>query len=114
MRLYHGTHNNLMGTGTAHEGMCWTEEENSAEAYAAGGSVYELDMSGLNIVEVAGYDRDENEAPADADAVRAELAASGADVLVYADEDEFGREHQCYRLVSAKAVAQAAANMREV
>jgi hypothetical protein len=106
MELYHGTHNNLMGTGAAHEGMCFTESEESAQQYAgSNGTVYTIDIAGLNVVECEGYDRDENYAPADSDSFRAAHAANGADILRYSDEDENGREHECFRLVSEKAVA---------
>ena len=108
MELYHGTHNGLMGTGTAHEGMCWTESMESAEAYAGSyGDVHVMDLDGLNVVECAGYDREKNEAPADSAKFRAEMASNGADVLRYADEDENGREHDCFRLVSDRAVEMA-------
>jgi len=100
--MYHGTRNQ---DWTAHIGACLTTREESAQAYAGqAGQVLtvEIDWSDLDLEEVDGYDRDTNEARGD----RADdLAAIECDVLLYQDEDEFGRRHDCYRLVSAKAVA---------
>ena len=108
MKLYHGSHD---GQLTIHEGICLAEQESFAEQYAGmNGEVFEveLDDEGLNVVDVPGYDHDTNDCPADNAEYRAARAAEGADVLRYEDEDEMGREHTCYRLVSDRALAAAA------
>lgn len=105
MSFYHGTHRDEM---VLHEGLCLTTSEDVAARYAGmNGTVYtvRLETASLNVVEVPGYDHDTNEAPADDDAYRAALAAEGADVLRYEDEDDTGRVHVCYRLVSDRALA---------
>ena len=105
MELYHGSHKHT--ELTLHIGICLCESESFAEQYAAGKEVFVVDLDGsdLNLVEVEGYDHDTNSCPADHPEYRARMAADGADVLVYEDEDEMGREHTCYRLVSDKALA---------
>jgi len=116
MELYHGTHNGLMGTDAAHEGMCWTEIEDSAEQFAGSrGTVYSCDCpDDWNYEPVDGYDHDENDAPADSDAFRAAHAARGIDVLVYDDEDETGQTLTCYRVISDRAVAYLREHMQDV
>ena len=103
---YHGSHNSLMGTDTAHDGICITDSLSVAENYACGGSVYEIDieLDELNVVECEGYDRDQNYAIADDEGYRAQMAAAGADVLRYEDEDDHGQSLDCFRLVSHRAV----------
>ena len=100
--LYHGTHNGMMGTGRAHEGMCFADSKANATRYGA--TVYMCEFAGLAIEECAGYDREENYAPADSRKFRAAAAARGVDILRYEDEDEAGQQHTCYRLVSDRAV----------
>lgn len=92
---------------TAREGWCLTDNADRASAYGRNGwmATIEIDLGGLTVVEVAGYDRNENETPADSAAFRAAHAAAGADVLVYQDEDERGRQHTTWRLVSERAIA---------
>ena len=105
MSYYHGTHRNEM---VPHEGLCLTASEDVAARYAGmSGSVYavRIDTASLNVVEVPGYDHDTNEAPADDEGYRAARAAEGADVLRYEDEDDTGRVHVCYRLISERALA---------
>jgi len=104
--LFHGAHSNItMG----HEGQCFVDEFDVAERYARNGSVFgvTLDLDNLIVEECGGYDRDEDDAPADHADFRAAAAARGVDVLTYDDEDEVGNEHTCYRLVSERAVAAA-------
>lgn len=92
-----------------HEGMCLTDDRGVAEVYAGYDEdrvfAVEIDLTALTVEECPGYDRDENEAPADDDDYRAAKAAEGIDVLVYTDEDEQGRQHTCWRLISEKALA---------
>lgn len=93
---------------TPAEGWCLTNDETAAAHYArAGGTiaVVELNMAGLVEVMVDGYDRVENETPADNMAFRAAWAAGGADVLTYDDETDGGRQHTTWRLVSDAAIA---------
>lgn len=104
MRFYHGSHT---GNFVAHEGICLTTDREVAEHYASStGKVFsvEIDLSVLTVEDCDGYDRDENEAPADRDSFRAAAAARGVDVLRYDDEDDRGQGHVCYRLVSDLAV----------
>ncbi len=106
MTLYHGSHKNE--TLVAHEGLCLTSCESVAQAYAGSAGtlhVVSLDMDALVVEECAGYDHEENDCPADYESFRAAAAARGVDVLAYEDEDERGRRHMCYRLVSDKAIA---------
>ena len=99
MILYHGSHNDLMNTGAIHEGLCLTDNIEIAEQYAKNGTVYSVEVSDNAVVEkCAGYDREENYAPADSETFRASQAARGVDVLRYTDEDDAGAEHECYRL----------------
>ena len=103
--LYHGSHT---GTITLHEGICLTAQRDVAERYAGRLGVVgeiDIDLDSLVVVRVAGYDHDANYAPADDDEFRAAHRAAGVDVLVYDDEDESGREHACYRLISDRALA---------
>jgi len=101
--LFHGAHTDL----AIHEGQCWTEDYEAADRYAQSeGPVAhaEIDLSGLTVEECEGYNHDENDAPADSAEFRAAATARGVDVLVYADCDEQGQEHTCYRIVSDRAV----------
>ena len=86
---------------TGRDGECWTDDLSAAEAYMTcdGCKVWraEVDLSGA--VEVDGYDHDENYAPADDDAFRARIAATGVTWVHYDDETEQGTEMTCYRLV---------------
>jgi len=112
--LYHGSHNNLMGTNKAHEGMCLTDDQTSAEAYAGNnGTVYMVEIpSSMIIQEVTGYDRETNEAPADDESFRSMAFQRGIDIITYTDEDENGAEHECWRLVSIAAVEFVSANIK--
>jgi hypothetical protein len=94
---YHGSHN---GNTTIHKGICLTESRRVAEEYADGGIVMaiKVDESGLSVIDVGGYDHDDNDAPGD------DGSDYGADVLRYEDEDERGREHTTWRLMSAESV----------
>ena len=113
--LFHGTHLTAL---TAHAGQCWTDDEIAATTYADSGrgALYQVvvDLSTLNVLTVADYDRNADDAPGDRRASLAAHVASGADVVVYQDEDESGRTHETVRLVSARAVEMVAAAMCEV
>lgn len=102
--MYHGSHTNE--TLIIHEGICLTDDYSTAEHYAGGGWVHEveIDMDSLTVERVEGYDHDTNSCPADSAEYRAAKAAEGVDVLVYEDEDDRGREHTCYRLISDRAL----------
>lgn len=107
MQFFHGSHT---GRFVAHEGLCLTTDEQVAIHYAGPtGKVFavEISIDGLTIEDCDGYDRDENEAPADRKSFRASAAARGVDILRYEDEDDRGQQHTCYRLVSDRAVAAA-------
>jgi hypothetical protein len=96
---YHGTRRAYL----AYAGICLTTSERSAKTY---GAVHELtiDLDGLTVREVSGYDRETNTASADSAADLAALVADGVDVLVYDDEDEMGRQHDCIRIISQRAI----------
>jgi hypothetical protein len=100
MTYYHGT----LYEFTAYVGICLTTDDDAARHY---GEVHriELDTDGLTVLRVPGYDREINEAPADRADNLAAWQAQGVDVLVYDDESEQGREHDCVRLISDRAVA---------
>lgn len=106
MTLYHGcttTTAEGLAKGEAFRlGTCFAEAATAAASYAYNGSLVEveIDLSGLIVTEVDGYDRDSDTAPGDRDL--SEFA--GVDVLVYEDEDHNGREHTTYRIISERAL----------
>jgi hypothetical protein len=97
--MYHGNGDEL----ALHEGLCLTDDARIAAeyAYGDGGVVHtiEVDLTGLAVCEVEGYDRSENSAPGD------DLTQWDADVIVYTDETINGRPHRTWRLMSAAALA---------
>lgn len=98
--LYHGTRNESL---VPHLGLCLTPSERAAEHYADGsGEVHEftVDLSGLRVVSVATGDRDAQDYAGDRD-----LSTYDADVIVYADEDTHGYQHETYRIVTEAALA---------
>lgn len=100
LTLFHGAHTAYV----PHVGQCYTPDERAAEIYADHGrgviSEVKLDLTGLRVVEVEPYDWDADEAPGDRRRQRYK-----ADVIVYQDATETGREHLTYRLMSKRAVA---------
>lgn len=98
MRLYHGAHTEY----TLHVGQCYTDSETAASRYAGYGEMAEVAISldGLTVLEIDGYDSDTDVAPGDDGENE-----NGADVIIYDDQDENGREHVTYRLMSPKAIA---------
>ena len=101
----HGAHR---GELVVHVGICLTDDADSAQAYADvsdTGTVHviEIDMGGLRVVQVDGYDRDTNESPADDDAASA-AREYDADVIRFSDEDPMGQEHTTWRLLTQAAV----------
>lgn len=102
--LYHGAHTAY----EIHEGQCYTVSLDAAERFAGSSGVIatvEIDLDALVVEECAGYDHDENYAPADDASFRRAAAERGVDVLTYDDEDEMGQTFTCYRLVSDLALA---------
>jgi hypothetical protein len=103
MEMYHGNDGGL----ALHEGLCLTDDPDVASDYAiywaAGTRIHtvHLDLTGLRVVEVDGYDRDANIAPGDAMAT----PVDGADVLVYEDETVRGQRHTTWRLMTPAALA---------
>lgn len=90
---------------TLHAGQCWTDDTDSATTYAGPGgwlTYVEIDLAGLVVREVPGYDRTADVAPGD------DGDAHGADVLVYEDEDQHGRQHRTWRLMTPAAVGRVA------
>lgn len=98
-----------------HVGACIAATE---EAMNYGGdTVYTvtLDLTGLVVVEVEYNDywralRDDVIYPGDADDGR---DWTGVDVLIYQDEDLFGRQHDTFRLMSLKAQRQATFEIKD-
>jgi len=108
MELFHGSNKNT--TLTPHIGICLTDSESSAEAFAGGNEnqVYtiDIDLSGLTIADMDdGYDRENDIAPGDDADDITEMQNDGIDVITYTDEDEFGRQHDCWRIISALALS---------
>lgn len=103
--LYRGSRRARLNP-TPRDRFCFTDLVSVATVY--GGydeenvATYDLPLDELCVVEVAGYDHDENSAPADCPSY---VAPEGADVIVYEDEDERGQSHTCWRLVSDRAVS---------
>ena len=98
MRIYRGDRTRA----TLTEGSCWTEDEEAAEVYAGrDGTVtsVEIDLDEHEVMDVEGYDHDENVTPADDPELRAQWAQSGADIVRYEDETEHGRQIVCLRVV---------------
>ena len=98
MRLYRGDY----GPTTLAEGTCWTEDEDDAATYAGrDGTVtsVDIDLDEYEVMDVEGYDHDENVTPADDPELRAQWAQSGADIVRYEDETEHGRQIVCLRVV---------------
>lgn len=99
--MYHGKDGDLV----LHEGICFTDDEDIAANYAvylsAGTAVHvvAIDLSGLSVVEVDGYDRDENVAPGDGG------DTYGADVIIFDDEAVNGQAHRTWRLMTPAALA---------
>ena len=105
MTFFHGTRRNTLA---AHAGLCLTSDVAAAAQYGRGQSFrVEADLSGLNSRSfvVGQADRDNNRYPGDTDEQVAELVADGVDYIVYDDQTEQGREHDCYRLLSLAALA---------
>ena len=101
MTLFHSTSSAF----TAHIGLCLTDSTRAV--YGTRRYEVELTLSGLTVrrVEVSTQDRDDNNWPGDTTTSLKALAADEIDVVVYADEDDQGRQHNTYRLVTAAAVA---------
>lgn len=100
--IYHGAHTAYV----AHIGQCYTTDRDAADAYARrSGIVVEasIDLAGLVVADVDGYNRDEDESPGDRGI--GEWAALGIDVIRYEDEDERGRAHDCIRIISDRALS---------
>lgn len=103
MEMYHGSGSDRIAI---HPGLCLTDDLDAAENYAYQWDLLgtptvatvHLDLTGLRVVEVDAYDRDSNLAVGDRD------LAVDADVVVYDDEDHYGRRHRTWRIVSPAAV----------
>lgn len=107
MTLYHGTQNETLAL---HIGLCLTPSEMSASNY--GGNVHQIEITtaGLSVRSIGAeaWDRDNQIALGDDEKSLAELANDGVDIIVYQDEDPFGRTHQTYRIISSEALARLA------
>lgn len=106
MSLFHGGRSVV-----AHSGLCLTESERAAEAYAAGRGdmvfAVEIDLSDLVVedVEITREMVDGDNYPGDTARSRAAYLADGVDVVRYDDCDPNGRTSVTYRLISPAAVA---------
>lgn len=104
MEMAHGT----TTTFTPHLGLCLTDDETAAADYAIydahddGDPVLhfvDIDLDGLTVTEIDGYNPTSNHAPGDND------EAFAADVIVFDDETIRGRGHRTWRLMTPAAVA---------
>ena len=96
--MYHGatTCTHTANGWAPHAGACYTDNLAAAMAYAGrDGVVYIVEIDTSDAIELDGYDRDTDTAAGDAD-----LAALPGDLVTYADEDEYGRQHNCWRVVT--------------
>lgn len=98
--MYHG---NRAETLALHQDLCLADDDRIAAeyAYGDGGTVHtvEINLTGLWVVEVDGFDRDDNFAPGD------DHTEFEADVLVFDDETINGQPHRTWRLMSDAALA---------
>lgn len=97
---YHGTRRAF----AFYPGICMTSSDRAAASY---GAVHELavDLDGLTVRRVSGYDAERNSAPGDTAEELARMLADGVDAVEYDDRDEHGRDHDCLRLLSSRALA---------
>lgn len=102
--MYHGSHKGAM---TLHLGLCLTDCPAIAGSYAGKGKVFSIRVNadGLTIRKIDGYDRNIDTAPGDSDESLAALAAEGVDIVIFSDEDNRGRAHDTYRIVSDRALS---------
>lgn len=105
LTLFHGAHTRF----ALHVGLCLTPDRGSAEQYADGSDIVVevvLDLAGLTVVEVEGYDWDLDDAPGDDLSRLADWGVPpGTDVIRFADADQTGTEHDTYRLLTERALA---------
>lgn len=95
-------HGSFRSDITPHLGFCLTDDADTAACYATDRgylATINLDLAGLTVTHLDGYDAETNWAPGD------DHEHHDADVIAYDDADENGRRHQTWRLVSAAAVA---------
>ena len=103
MNLFHGSNEN--SDFSAHRGVCLTDSKLSAEEYGANVFPVSFDLSGLTVLNVTDLvDRDNMSWPGDRASDIAAYEAQGIDVLFFSDETSMGREHDTWRIVSAKAL----------
>jgi len=105
---YHGSHSPIV----AHCGVCLTTDRDAAAQYGPVVSERTLSLAGLNVVDCNASDAaefrarlDSQDFPGDTARSRAEYLAAGADVLVFADANARGNDHDCYRFISPRALA---------
>jgi hypothetical protein len=98
MSYFHGAHTRF----STHLGLCLTDDEDTARNYAGISrghlATMELDLAALTVIECEAIDWDANEAPGD------DGDSRDADVLVFDDADEYGREHRTWRLMTQAAI----------
>ena len=112
MSLYfHGSRNGIK----IEPGLCLTDCRKAAEDYAGPmGSVraLDLDLTGLCIRSMGGYNRITNEALGDRVEDRNRLVDEGIDAIFYNDESPTNRPHETLRLLSAAALNRCSAPVR--
>lgn len=102
--MFHGSSSQTLDL---HQGLCFTDDEDSARDYAnAAYSTHmlhtaDINLTGLTLTEISGdWDRDENTAASDFGG-----GYDGADIIVYDDETPMNRRHATYRLMTPAALA---------
>lgn len=113
MTFFHGTSRT---DWAPHSGACLVDDERVAREYARGGVVYRVEVArGLYVedVEVTQARRAEMDYPGDKAAERRAFLAEGVDALEYDDETESGRQHRCFRLLSADALSACTVTIEE-
>jgi hypothetical protein len=103
MRMFHGSSSQTL---ELHQGLCLTDDEDSARDYAFAAfathmlHTADVELAGLVVIDAPGdWDRDENTAASD------NGDDYGADVIVYDDETPMNRRHVTYRLLTPAALA---------
>lgn len=102
MHLYHGTRQE---NPSVHVGQTFADNMDTADRYSDHDTLHgEVDMQGLKVAKVKGFDRNDANYGAIGDHVRDHkiLETKGIDVIQYEDEDPHGRAHTAYRVVSKK------------
>lgn len=110
MTMYNGSRNAELKFYPA---ICFTESEESAQAYGMHVHAVDIDSSLLNVMAVKMTDEemraaiDEQRWPCDCQSDIDSAIAAGYDAVAYTDCDERGYAHDCLRILTAEAFARA-------